>query len=426
MPGSTWVTGVAEPREGHVMSRVGQFFERLFAGPAGKNAGLLCAYGKLPYYAEYRRLELAAGTPTTYAHWLKDGQLAWARARDEADAIGTVGPVRVLLRLPDARQLVIASLWDSRDSQGRPFPFSFFTTALPGSLGPDLPTRFGSVQTHYASFDHEYRQIPELRQGGDFYRMFRKRTLPLLPDDISSRLARAEQAALAIPADAWFAGAGIKHVDAGSWFSTLARRARIWRQDSRALADSAMGLPLAAGFPYEAQVGVWVRWIADFAGAIDQMPSLIMPAGNADKPATFYVIYRDLLADDYRLLTSDAEGYEYVERLAQALPNGSGFGGDSAPIEGPLLRWLRRNAGATVEAPISGDGPGAVAGSTGGGGGSGDGVAEGGDVAAPADGAVEARPVSDGASGSAGGAADGSPRASSSRFAREERRDGEG
>ena len=44
------------------MSRVGNFLGKLFSGqPDNGNHALLRAYGKLPMYAEYRRLELSKG-----------------------------------------------------------------------------------------------------------------------------------------------------------------------------------------------------------------------------------------------------------------------------------------------------------------------------------------------------------------------------
>ena len=103
------------------MSRVGNFFGKLFSGqPADEGKDLpLRAYGKLPMYAEYRRLQVAPGTPTVYSQWMDAGRLAWVQAAAQRGEKGSMVSTRLLGKLPAQKELVVASMWDSRDNVGR-------------------------------------------------------------------------------------------------------------------------------------------------------------------------------------------------------------------------------------------------------------------------------------------------------------------
>ena len=97
---------------------VGNLLGKLFGSDANKNEALLRAYGKLPMYAEYRRLEVTPGTPTAYSQWLDAGRLAWCNAPSKTQD-GQTRTTRLLIGLPDSREAIVATLWDSRDSLGR-------------------------------------------------------------------------------------------------------------------------------------------------------------------------------------------------------------------------------------------------------------------------------------------------------------------
>jgi hypothetical protein len=345
------------------MSRVGQFFGRLFTGQAGRNQAALRAYGKLPFYAEYRRLEVAPGTPTTFSQWMDEGRLAWARSAP-GKAAGTIRASRLLIRLPQTREAVVASVWDSRDSLGRVFPFAFFVVCPLGALGNDPFQCWAAAFAIHATFERFHRELAVLGRGGDFYRLYQKRTVSLRPDDLDERTERLRQEAAAIAADEWFK-AVFGDLDPVPWFSSLLRRAERWKSEPASVPDLALSCPLAGGSAPEAQALLWLSWLSAPVRKARKTPWLVMPA-ETDHHAAVHILVRDLLPNDFQLLTTDAANYGYVENLAQVLPAGpltadlsvaDSEPGDSAPADsaapdssvdtpptGPLLDWLAEHA----------------------------------------------------------------------------------
>ena len=350
------------------MSRVGQFLGKLFAPQVGKNEAVLRAYGKLPFYAEYRRLDLAPGTPTAFSQWMDAGRLAWARSVPSSTA-GSVYTSRLLIRLPQAREVVVASVWDSRDSLGRAFPFAFFVVCPPEALGNDPFQCWAAAFAIQATFENFHRELAVLGRGGDFYRLYQKRSVVLRPDDLAQRTKRLQYDAGAIAADEWFKAA-LSNVDAGEWFSGLLRRAQRWKSQPGSVSELALSVPLARGISSEAQALLWLSWIAEFIRQAGKSAWLVAPAEQALGRAALHILVRDLLPNDFQLLTTDAGDYGYVENLAQVPQAGSSprdlspdsspadsSPADSSPADSPatdspadtpptgsLLEWLTEHA----------------------------------------------------------------------------------
>ena len=169
------------------MSRVGQFFGKLFSGHSSPGEVILRAYGKLPLYAEYRRLEVSPGLPTMFSQWLDEGRLAWMRSSED-NAKGTTLATRVVLHWSVSREWLIANIWDSRDSLGRVFPFAFFIVCSPESLGNTLLERWTSCVAIHEFFDQAHAQLARVGTGGDFYRLYRQRAVPTQPPDYQAEV----------------------------------------------------------------------------------------------------------------------------------------------------------------------------------------------------------------------------------------------
>jgi len=336
------------------MSRVGQFLGKLFAPQAGKNEAVLRAYGKLPFYAEYRRLEVAPGTPTTFSQWMDAGRLAWARSVP-AKAAGSICASRLLIRLPQTREVVVASVWDSRDSLGRVFPFAFFVVCPPEALGDDPFQCWVAASLIHGTFERFQRELAVLARGGNFYRHYQKRSVVLRPDDLAQRTKRLRYDAGTIAADEWFKVA-LSNVDAGEWFSGLLRRAQRWKSQPGSVSELALSVPLARGISSEAQALLWLSWVAELIRKAGKSAWLVAPAERDLGRAALHIVVRDLLPNDFQLLTTDAGNYGYVENLAQ-VPQAESAPADSSPAEssapdssadtpptGPLLEWLTEHA----------------------------------------------------------------------------------
>jgi hypothetical protein len=207
---------------------VGQLIGKLFGGEAGRNEAVLRAYGKLPIYAEYRRLELSPGTPIAFSQWLDAGRLAWVRSPSKSGA-STTRPSRLMVGLPGAKEAIVASVWDSRDSLGRVFPFAFFVVCPAEALGGDLVERWVVATGIYRWFDRLYGQLHSLGSGGDFYRFYQKRSIALRPDDLAEQVEALRAAAAGIAAESWFRSVRFDgQITPATWLAGLLRRAERW------------------------------------------------------------------------------------------------------------------------------------------------------------------------------------------------------
>ena len=325
---------------------VSRLIGKLFGGDADRNAAVLRAYGKLPFYAEYRRLELAPGTPTVFSQWLDAGRLAWVRNPERTDASHT-RPSRVLIGLPDAKEAVVASIWPSRDNLGREFPFAFFVTCPLDALGTDPVERWVAAGVIHETFATLHKEVHALGSGGDFYRAFRKRAVTLRADDLEDRVRNLRTEAATIPATTWFDGLRLgRETSFEAWFDGLARRATRWRNRPEALRQSALACPLAPGYSCDVQAVLYLEWLARLLGTLDRSPWLIAPTQCGPSAPTLSLILRDLLPDDYQLLTTEDRNYGYIEHLWSLAKPAAGepSAPPTAPPSNGLLTWLKQHA----------------------------------------------------------------------------------
>jgi hypothetical protein len=320
---------------------VGRFFEKLFRGDEPAGDTVVRAYGKLPMYAEYRRLEVAPGTATLFSRWMDEGRLAWAKSPTRSPH-GATRPTRLMVRLPETKEAIIASVWDSRDSLGRVFPFAFFVVTPIDALGANPLVQWTAAASLHRAFDRMHGELSTLGTGGDFYRHYAKRSVPLRGEDLEERVNALYEDARQVGIEEWFGGLGLdKSVTPAAWFDGLMRRADRWRAQPPSLAEAALSCPLAAKLSYGAQLVVWLQWIGPLLQKSGRTPWIVMPAENSAASSVTLLI-RDLLPDDFQLLTSDADAYGYVEKLA-AVPAGAGEALRAAP-GGGFLDWVIANA----------------------------------------------------------------------------------
>jgi|GEM_PF-4174896 len=323
---------------------VGQLIDKLFGGSAVQNEAVLCAYGKLPFYAEYRRLEVSPGTPTAYSQWLDEGRLAWVRSSMKSDNSSTRSS-RLLIMLPGAKEVVVASVWDSRDNLGRIFPFSFFITCPPEALGADPVERWVAAAAVHRAFDRLYSLLHTLASGGNFYKRFKKHMITLKPTDFIDRVKALREDAAGIEVEQWFKGLMLgDETNPAEWFGGLLHRVERWKNQDGAGDDMALGCPLAQGVPFSAQVVVWLDWLENLYAKSGKSPGLILPMNDEKNAPDLMILLRDPLPDDYQLLTTDARAYGYVEHLA-AIPESNCDAAPSAePPTGSLATWLKKHA----------------------------------------------------------------------------------
>jgi hypothetical protein len=328
------------------MPNLGHLLGRLFGGDSDRQAALLRAYGKLPFYAEYRRLDLSPGTATAFSRWLDEGRLAWVSSPSR-DPNGATRAARMVLTLSDPRELVVASVWDSRDSLGRSFPFAFFVLCSPDALGSGVLERWASACAIHDQFQELFAELHRIGKGGDFYKLYQKRGVRLRPDDVSQRVDAMSRAARSIDSSAWCQAMGLEQeTSPPEWFAGLLRRSQRWTHDAQPIDDLALSCPLSSACPYSAQIPLWLTWIEGLIQRHGRLPQLLAPTDDVDPPAAVHVIFRDLLPDDYQLLTTDEPSYAYVDHLRR-VPLASGERGAAAAVpvpDGSILDWLSATA----------------------------------------------------------------------------------
>ena len=322
---------------------VGQLIDKLFGGEGGRNQVVLRAYGKLPFYAEYRRLEVSPGTPTAFSQWLDAGRLAWVRSSAKSEK-GATRASRLLVGLPDTKEAIVASLWDSRDNLGRVFPFAFFVVCPPELLGGDPVERWVAASAIHCSFDQLYTRLHSLGSGGDFYRLYQKHVITLRPEDLGDRVREIREEAARITVGPWFKDLGLDgDVDPAAWFAGLLRRAERWKSQSSALANMAVSCPLARETSCGAQVVLWLEWLGGVVKKARKMPWIVVPQADNQCGATLSLVMRDLIPDDYQLLTTDDRSYGYVESLASP-PAAESAAPPADPPNGSALTWFKQHA----------------------------------------------------------------------------------
>jgi hypothetical protein len=323
---------------------VGNLLGKLFGGDSGKTETVLRAYGKLPLYAEYRRMELAPGTPTAFSQWMDAGRLAWVRSATKSDH-GVTRASRLVINLPGAKEVIVANVWDSRDSLGRVFPFSFFAVCSIEALGDNALQRWVSASAMHRTFEGFHEELGRIGRGGDFYKLYKKRNLTIRPDDLDERVGRLEAEARGVPAEEWYKSAvNCDGVTPGAWFAGVLRRGEKWKANGELAANLALNIPLAGDVPFGLQAAAWLRWSEGIVAKTGKTAQVIMPADRSPAPVSFNLIVRDVLADDFQLLTTDDLAYDFVEKVARMPQAGDSTVPPEVPVEGSLYDWLLNHA----------------------------------------------------------------------------------
>lgn len=327
------------------MAKRSPFLGGIFGGRNDRPAALLRAYGKLPAWAEYRRLEVAPGPAATFSRWLDNGREAWLRSNTHSEN-GRTHASRLLLGVPDSREVIVASVWDSRDSVGRVFPFTFFVMARPEELGSDVLQLWTSALSIFGTFEALHREASRLGPKDDFAQVFGRREIPLQGDDLPAAASRLHAAAATIRAENWMRGALPAALHPADFASGLLRRRRRWSAPGADVRQLALACPLSGDLPYSQQALLWLVWLGPLVSGRGFPLRLLCPADGAGGPAALHVLLRDLLPDDFQLLTSDEPAYGFVERLSIVPPLSvdSGMVDIPQPPSGPLLVWLHQHA----------------------------------------------------------------------------------
>lgn len=299
------------------MTSVGKMLKGLFSsGP--HDSAVVRAYGKLPMSPEYRRLECDRGVAASFSRWIDTG---WGQARTR-DQHSKMMPARFCGLFPGQKEHVTASFWDSRDSGGREFPFTFFLTVLRNSLGPDGPSRFAQVLGLWDAIEAMRGELAELARGKRFDAIYRDRHILLAKETVDEDRRALIRQVEAIPLGD-FAEALAQRVgtsDLQNWLEMLSQSLPRWKDQMR---DTGLAIrcPISPRWSPAAQVIAWIQWLETNLDGRAWPDTIIMPqlgraeAGETDDSPEAVLLFRDLTAEDFQLLTNWASAYEYADSV---------------------------------------------------------------------------------------------------------------
>jgi len=279
-------------------------------------------FGKLPTYADYYSSKTDAGWAVEFNDWVLKGYQVYQSRVSGMDHDRRLPISACVIRLPKSGMTVFSSIQDyGGDMRGRPFPICFYvgvpTVQWPGPTSHRLASAVRAVRDLTAL----RREVPRfLNSPGRFEAVFGERDLDLSGIDgeteDDSWMERTRKILLAD----WFAGAkaGLKVEDPHAWFRYVARWGdNIARLESKTF-EPTLRFPLSLGVPVEVQMAGWLRWLELRMDLARRSLSLMVCEQLGNSMGQLGVIAREVVPEDFLLLTQMGGTLPYVDDLCAA------------------------------------------------------------------------------------------------------------
>ncbi|MCK4343546.1 MAG: DUF2094 domain-containing protein [Phycisphaerae bacterium] len=285
-------------------------------------------FGKLPTYADYYSSQTDADWAVEFNDWILKGyELHLARQR-ESGGETRLPSAACMLRLPKSHMTVLGSLQDyGGDMRGRPFPLSFYV-GVPTARWPG-PT---SDQTLAAL--RVLRDLTQLRDlvrrfsndPGRFEDVFGGREIDLTGIDGETSDESWFQQAQSLALADWFGAArsclNVEDVDA--WFQLVST----WGENIAELEseefEPTLRFPLVMEIPFEIQVTGWLHWLEQRMDLKRRFVSLLFSHDPGGATGRLSVVAREIVPEDFLLLTAQAGNLSYVDDLCALNPAAGG------------------------------------------------------------------------------------------------------
>lgn len=312
-------------------------------------------FGKLPTYPDYYSSAADEEWAVEFNDWILKGvEVYQSRIRSTPQHGGRLPIAGCVVRLPRSGMTVFSSILDfGGDMRGRPFPMCFYA-ALPTALWP------GPTSERLAGAASALRDILALRRDvarfinspGRFEAAFGERFIDLdglcngtIDDSWVSQgkaLSYAE----------WFQDArgGLKTDDAVGWARSIQRwGAQLVGHESKTF-EPTFRFPLAMRRPLPVQVAGWIRWLETRIDVGRRNLSMIVSGELEHEAGHLTVIAREIVKEDFLLLTPAARMLPYLDDLLALDPaNGADCGevaetnqGESAESLGSWVDFVQR------------------------------------------------------------------------------------
>lgn len=287
------------------------------AAPANVDATLRW-FGKLPSYADYLVPAEQPPWAREFDEWLIAGAARYHELPQHSNG-SKMPESRGVLRLAKSGVAVCYAHSDhGGDSRGRDFGFCFFC----GAADQGLASPSAAVADNLAAIGLLGSAQRELRETA--------KTSTEISGHFSSLGRRGGRAASAPMAerlqtvvwDEWFEEVR-SQVDAGSaaeWVGRLSQFGRTIAASDGAKFETHVRFPISATREWEAQAFGWAKWLEQRLREPARAWSWVCatPAAN-QAPASWTVLGRAVLAEDYLLLTPAAEALAYIDHAGRSV-----------------------------------------------------------------------------------------------------------
>lgn len=276
-------------------------------------------FGKLPTYADYYSSPTDEEWAVEFNDWVLKGFETYLGRLGGTQHVPRLPSAACALRLPKSGMTVFASFQDyGGDMRGRPFPLCFYV-GVPSEQWP------GPTSDRVGPALRLLRELTDLRDE-----VFRFCNSPGRFDaTFGGRELDVTELAAAATDDSWTrGGAGLQLAE---WFAAVRPCVKIDELDHWAAVVDAWGesiarlespefeptlrFPLVMSLPFDAQVGGWLHWLGRRMDLGERLLSLVVGRGGDDGTGRFTVIARDVVPEDFLLLTTAAGSLPYLDDL---------------------------------------------------------------------------------------------------------------
>lgn len=280
-------------------------------------------FGKLPTYADYYSSKTDASWAVEFNDWILKGyEVFHSRLAGDPKKKRMLPVGSCVIRLPKSEMTVLASIMDyGGDMRGRAFPMCFY-------VGVPTSQWSGPTSDHLADSTRVIRDLLALRREvthfinapGRFESCFGDREVDLTGVDDETADASWEREARAIRLDDWFKGAqsSLKIDDRETWFDVVMK----WGDSIAAMESKSfeptLRFPLSSGISSEVQLAGWIRWLEGRMDLARRSYSLLITGELNNGASRLSIVARDLLPDDFLLLSDVADTLQYVDDVCEA------------------------------------------------------------------------------------------------------------
>lgn len=281
-------------------------------------------FGKLPTYPDYYSSPADEGWAVEFNDWVLKGFELYRGRGGESVRKARLPVSGGAIRLPKSGMTAIACFLDyGGDMRGRPFPMCFYagvpTLQWPGPTSDRLHGVSRAIRDLLAI----RREIPRfINSPGRFESVFGDREVDLAGIDAETSDTSWQAAGRALSMDDWFEDVkgSLETCDRRTWLRLVQALGENLASHASERFEPTLGFPLAMRHPLDTQLAGWIRWLETRLDLSNRAMSLIVSGEQDSDSGHLTVIVREVVADDFLLLTPLVNTLPYVDDLSAAKP----------------------------------------------------------------------------------------------------------